>query len=110
IATLTRRFVAAAHARNPSVQVLDTRKTTPGLRTLEKAAVRAGGGANHRANLSDAVMVKDNHLAGMSITAAGDAARPMCPGRPPHVEGDTFEQLDEILAARADRAMLDNFS
>ena len=111
VASLTRRFVDIADAASGGVtRILDTRKTTPGLRALEKAAVRAGGGANHRANLSDAVMVKDNHLAGMSITAAVDAARRMWPGRPVHVECDTLEQLEEILAARADRAMLDNFT
>ena len=65
-----REFVAAAHERNRAVQILDTRKTTPGLRVLEKAAVRAGGGTNHRAGLSDAVLVKDNHLAGTTITDA----------------------------------------
>ena len=73
IATLTAQFVAAAHESNPSVAVLDTRKTTPGLRLLEKAAVRAGGGTNHRLGLSDALLVKDNHLAGLSITEAVSA-------------------------------------
>ena len=67
---MTARYVAAAHARNPAVQVLDTRKTTPGLRALEKAAVKAGGGVNHRSSLSEAVLVKDNHLAGITITEA----------------------------------------
>ena len=69
IATLTRRFVDAAAAANPATRV-DTRKTTPGLRALEKAAVRAGGGVNHRGSLSDFVLVKDNHLAGITITEA----------------------------------------
>ena len=111
VASLTRRFVAlAAEASGGSTRILDTRKTTPGLRALEKAAVRAGGGHNHRANLSDAIMVKDNHLAGLSIATAVDAGRQMWPGRPVHVECDTLAQLDEILAARADRAMLDNFT
>jgi nicotinate-nucleotide pyrophosphorylase (carboxylating) len=111
VATLTRRFVDLADAASEGrTRILDTRKTTPGLRALEKAAVRAGGGANHRANLSDAVMVKDNHLAGMSIAAAVEAARRMWPGRPVHVECDNLEQLDEILATAADRAMVDNFS
>ena len=82
IATLTAQFVAAAQARNPRVAVLDTRKTTPGLRALEKAAVRAGGGTNHRLNLSDAVLVKDNHLAGITITDAVARARDLWPG--PH--------------------------
>jgi nicotinate-nucleotide pyrophosphorylase (carboxylating) len=111
VASLTRRFVDLADAASGgSTRILDTRKTTPGLRALEKAAVRAGGGANHRANLSDAVMVKDNHLAGMSITVAVEAARRMWPGRAVHVECDTLAQLEEILATRADRAMLDNFT
>ena len=81
IATLTAQFVAAAHESNPSVEVLDTRKTTPGLRLLEKAAVRAGGGTNHRLGLSDAVLVKDNHLAGITITDAVARARALWPGR-----------------------------
>ena len=111
VATLTRRFVELAEsASGGRTRILDTRKTTPGLRALEKAAVRAGGGANHRANLSDAVMVKDNHLAGLSIAVAVDAAKRTWPGRPVHVECDTLEQLDEILATQADRAMVDNFS
>jgi len=111
VATLTRRFVdLATSASGGRTRILDTRKTTPGLRALEKAAVRAGGGSNHRANLSDAVMVKDNHLAGMSIAEAVSAARRAWPGRPVHVECDTFAQLDEILATSADRAMVDNFT
>jgi nicotinate-nucleotide pyrophosphorylase (carboxylating) len=111
VASLTRRFVdLAQEASNGVTRILDTRKTTPGLRALEKAAVRAGGGANHRANLSDAVMVKDNHLGGLSIASAVEHARRMWPGRAVHVECDTLDQLDEVLATRADRAMLDNFS
>ena len=70
VASLTRRFVDAAAAANPACRVWDTRKTTPGLRALEKAAVRAGGGVNHRGSLSDFVLVKDNHLAGLTITEA----------------------------------------
>jgi nicotinate-nucleotide pyrophosphorylase (carboxylating) len=111
VATLTHRFVELADAASGgATRVLDTRKTTPGLRALEKAAVRAGGGANHRANLSDAVMVKDNHLGGTTIAAAVEQARRTWPGRPVHVECDTLEQFDEVLATRADRALLDNFS
>jgi nicotinate-nucleotide pyrophosphorylase (carboxylating) len=110
IATLTQRFVAAAHARNPSVQVLDTRKTTPGLRTLEKAAVRAGGGTNHRANLSDAVLVKDNHLAGASISDAVRRARDLWPGLGVQVECDSLDQVAEAAAAGADALLLDNMS
>jgi nicotinate-nucleotide pyrophosphorylase (carboxylating) len=111
VATLTRRFVElAAEASAGRTRILDTRKTTPGLRALEKAAVRAGGGSNHRANLSDGVMVKDNHLFGMSIADAVAAARQAWPGRPVHVECDRFDQLDAVLASGADRVMLDNYS
>ena len=111
VASLTRRFVDAANAASGGkTRIIDTRKTTPGLRALEKAAVRAGGGFNHRANLSDAIMVKDNHLAGLSIADAVARARAMWPGRPVHVECDTFDQLDAILATCADRAMVDNFT
>ena len=80
VATLTAQYVEAAHERNPAIRVLDTRKTTPGLRALEKAAVRAGGGGNHRASLSEAVLVKDNHLAGISITDAVARARALVAG------------------------------
>jgi nicotinate-nucleotide pyrophosphorylase (carboxylating) len=109
VATLTARFVAlATEASQGRTRILDTRKTTPGLRALEKAAVRAGGGHNHRANLSDGVMVKDNHLAGISIVEAVHLARSRWPGRPVHVECDTLEQLAVIIESGADRAMLDN--
>jgi len=108
IATLTSRFVAAAHARNPSVQVLDTRKTTPGLRALEKEAVQAGGGVNHRASLSEAVLVKDNHLAGVSITDAVARARALWPGRLVQIECDTIKQVVEAAHAGADAVLLDN--
>lgn len=111
VATLTRRFVdLAAGSGDGRVRILDTRKTTPGLRALEKAAVRAGGGHNHRANLSDAVMVKDNHLAGLTVAEAVAAARRSWPGRPVHVECDGLAQLDAVLAAGADRVMVDNFT
>ena len=108
IATLTAQFVAAAHERNPSVDVLDTRKTTPGLRVLQKAAVRAGGGTNHRAGLSDAVLLKDNHLAGTSITAAVEQARTRWPGRMVEVECDALDQVAEAARAGADAVLLDN--
>jgi nicotinate-nucleotide pyrophosphorylase (carboxylating) len=108
IATLTARFVEVAHARNPSVLILDTRKTTPGLRTLEKAAVRAGGGTSHRATLSEAVLVKDNHLAGITITEAVGRARQMWPGRMVEIECDTLEQVSEAARAGADAVLLDN--
>jgi nicotinate-nucleotide pyrophosphorylase (carboxylating) len=106
IATLTRRFVeAAAPAR-----VWDTRKTTPGLRSLEKAAVRAGGGWNHRGNLSDWVMFKDNHLARIGIAEAVRRARAAWPARTIHVECDTLEKVVEALDAGADAILLDNMS
>jgi nicotinate-nucleotide pyrophosphorylase (carboxylating) len=108
IATLTARYVAAAHARNPAVQVLDTRKTTPGLRALEKEAVQAGGGVNHRASLSEAVLVKDNHLAGVTITEAVARARVLWPGRLVQIECDTREQVVEAAHAGADAVLLDN--
>ena len=110
IATLTARYVAAAHARNPAVQVLDTRKTTPGLRALEKAAVAAGGGVNHRSSLSEAVLVKDNHLAGITITGAVDRARALWPGRVVQIECDTLGQVAEGAKAGADARLLDNMS
>jgi nicotinate-nucleotide pyrophosphorylase (carboxylating) len=108
IASLTAQFVARAHARNPAVQVLDTRKTTPGLRALEKAAVQAGGGVNHRSSLSEAVLVKDNHLGGVSITDAVARARTMWPGRLVQIECDSLEQVAEAARAGADAVLLDN--
>jgi nicotinate-nucleotide pyrophosphorylase (carboxylating) len=111
IASLTAQFVSVAtQASGGHTRILDTRKTTPGLRALEKAAVRAGGGHNHRASLSDAVMVKDTHLAGLSIGEAVARARQLWPGRPVHVECDDLDQLALIVEAGADRAMLDNFT
>jgi nicotinate-nucleotide pyrophosphorylase (carboxylating) len=108
IATLTKRYVEAAHKANPGVQVLDTRKTTPGLRALEKAAVRAGGGVNHRASLSEAVLVKDNHLAGATITDAVSRARSLWPGRFVQIECDSLDQVAEAARAGADAVLLDN--
>jgi nicotinate-nucleotide pyrophosphorylase (carboxylating) len=107
VATATRRFVDAAGDR---VRILDTRKTLPGLRALEKAAVRAGGGVNHRGSLSDFVLVKDNHLAGLSITAAVQRALAQWPGRTVEVECDRIEQVDEAIAAGATMVLLDNMA
>lgn len=107
VATLTRRFVDAAAG---GAVVWDTRKTTPGLRSLEKAAVRAGGGASHRGNLSDWVMIKDNHLTALRISEAVERARTAWPGRTIHVECDTAEQVREAAAARADAILLDNMT
>lgn len=108
VATLTRRYVAAVRSANPATRVLDTRKTTPGLRALEKAAVRAGGGHNHRGSLSDAVLVKDNHLGGTSITEAVGRAKALWPGRMVEVECDRADQVSEAVTAGATVVMLDN--
>ncbi len=110
IATLTRRFVDQATQANPKTRILDTRKTTPGLRALEKAAVRAGGGWNHRASLSDAVLIKDNHLAGMSIEDTVAAAIERWPGRAVEVECETLVQVTRALDAGATIVMCDNMS
>ncbi len=110
IATLTRSLVDAVRTANPATRVLDTRKTTPGLRALEKAAVRAGGGLNHRGSLSEAVLIKDNHLGGVSIGDAVARARALWPGRMVEVECDRGDQVEEALAAGATIVMLDNMS
>jgi nicotinate-nucleotide pyrophosphorylase (carboxylating) len=107
IATLTRTYVAAAGDR---CRIRDTRKTTPGLRALEKAAVRAGGGANHRGNLSDAVLIKDNHLRHCSIGDALDRARTRWPGVVVEVECDTLDQVAEAKAAGAALVLVDNLT
>ena len=109
VATLTRRFVSAA-AEGGDARVWDTRKTTPGLRSLEKAAVRSGGGASHRGNLSDWVMLKDNHLATVGITETVKRARATWPARTIHVEVEDMEGLVEALGAGADAILLDNFT
>ncbi len=107
VATATRRFVDAAAGR---AQIWDTRKTLPGLRALEKAAVRAGGGVNHRGSLSDMVLVKDNHLGSLGVTGAVKRARESWPGRQVEVECDRAEQVAEAVTAGADMVMLDNMS
>ena len=106
IATVTRAFVEAA----APLRVWDTRKTTPGLRALEKAAVRAGGARNHRGNLSDWVMFKDNHLTVLGIDEAVRRARDAWPGRTVHVECDRLDQVVQALAAGADALLLDNMT
>lgn len=108
IATLTNQFVTAAHDR---ITVLDTRKTTPGWRAIEKYAVRCGGGTNHRMRLDDGVLIKDNHkrLAG-GISAAVRAAMAHDESLPVEVEVETLAELDEALAAGAPRILLDNFT
>ncbi|MET0468349.1 MAG: carboxylating nicotinate-nucleotide diphosphorylase [Aeromicrobium sp.] len=109
IATLTADYVEAA---GPGVRVVDTRKTTPGLRALERHAVRCGGGHNHRFSLSDAVMAKDNHLALVDdVTAAIRAAREQLPHTTHlEVEVDRLDQIEPVLAGGVDTIMLDNFS
>jgi nicotinate-nucleotide pyrophosphorylase (carboxylating) len=107
VASLTRRCVRAAHGK---ARIRDTRKTLPGLRALEKAAVRAGGGFNHRECLADAILIKDNHLRHVDVRRAVDRARARWPGRTVEVECDTPEQVADALAARADLILLDNMS
>lgn len=110
IATRTREFVDVLEGTK--ARVVDTRKTTPGLRLVEKYAVRIGGGHNHRYALYDAVMIKDNHIKGAgSITKAVEAARANIPHTMKiEVECETIEQVKEALAAGADIIMLDNMS
>jgi nicotinate-nucleotide pyrophosphorylase (carboxylating) len=107
IASLTRRYVDAAAG---GAIIRDTRKTTPGLRALEKAAVRSGGGVNHRGNLSDGILIKDNHLGGMTIAQAVGEARRMWTGRPVQVECDDLDQVEQALATFAELVLLDNMS
>lgn len=109
VATLTRAYVEAAASGGPA-RIWDTRKTTPGLRALEKAAVRAGGGANHRGNLSEWILLKDNHLAGLDVAEAVDRARRLWPGRPVEVEADRLDQVRQAIDAGADLVLLDNMS
>ena len=107
IATLARRFVDAVDGTGATI--LDTRKTTPGLRALEKYAVRCGGGTNHRFRLDDGVLIKDNHL--RLAGSLGDAvARARTVGLAVEVECDTLAQVVEALAAGADRILLDNMT
>ena len=107
IATLTRAWVDAVDGTGARIR--DTRKTTPGLRALEKHAVRCGGGVNHRMSLSDAALVKDNHVvAAGGVAAAFEAVRTRFPGLPVEVECDTVEQVREVVAAGADLVLLDN--
>jgi nicotinate-nucleotide pyrophosphorylase (carboxylating) len=109
VATTTARWVGAVGGTRARVR--DTRKTTPGLRTLEKYAVRCGGGTNHRTSLSDQALVKDNHvLAAGGVVPAYEAVLAAYPGLPVQVEVTTLEQLEELLAVGADQILLDNMS
>ena len=108
VATATAKWAEALEGTETRVR--DTRKTTPGLRALEKYAVRCGGGVNHRMSLSDAALVKDNHVvAAGGVAQAFAAVRQMWPGLLVEVEVDSLEQLSEVLDAGADLVMLDNF-
>lgn len=111
IATMTRRYVEEAN--NPDVLILDTRKTTPTLRTFEKYSVVCGGGTNHRYGLFDRVLIKDNHLAhwtrtGGTLAGAVTESRKKYPDLLVEVEVDTIEQLKEVLVAKPDWVLLDN--
>ncbi|MEI8055927.1 MAG: carboxylating nicotinate-nucleotide diphosphorylase [Actinomycetes bacterium] len=109
VASATRAW--ADQLEGSGAKVRDTRKTTPGLRVLEKYAVRCGGGVNHRMFLSDAALVKDNHVvAAGGVAAAFAAVRAMWPGLDVEVEVDSLEQLNEVLEAGADLVLLDNFN
>ncbi len=114
IATLTAQFVDAI--KGTHAQIIDTRKTTPGLRRLEKYAVTCGGGTNHRFGLFDMVLIKDNHLAALrdakpnAVAAAVHAAREKFPQLKVEVEADTLEQVEQGAAAGADFVLLDNMT
>jgi nicotinate-nucleotide pyrophosphorylase (carboxylating) len=114
IATLTAQFVEAV--KGTGAQILDTRKTTPGWRRLEKYAVTCGGGVNHRLGLYDMVLIKDNHLAALrheapnAIAAAVQRARARYPNLKVEVEADTLEQAEQAVAAGADLILLDNMN
>ena len=108
IATTTAAWVEAVSGTNAKIR--DTRKTLPGLRALQKYAVRVGGGVNHRMGLGDAALIKDNHVAAAgSVVAALRAVREVAPDLPCEVEVDSLEQLDEVLAENVELVLLDNF-
>ena len=109
ISTLTNKWVS--EISGTKCQVRDTRKTTPGLRMLEKFAVRMGGGTNHRLSLSQAALIKDNHvLAAGSITAAFNATKKMFPDKSIEIEVDSIDQLNEAVKLKPDLILLDNMS
>ena len=108
IATATAHWVAAVDGTHAKIR--DTRKTLPGLRLLQKYAVRLGGGVNHRMGLGDAALIKDNHVAAAGgVLAALSAVRAAAPDMPCEVEVDSLEQLDEILGEHVELVLLDNF-
>jgi nicotinate-nucleotide pyrophosphorylase (carboxylating) len=109
ISTLTNQWVS--EISGTKCQVRDTRKTTPGLRMLEKFAVRMGGGLNHRLSLSQAALIKDNHImAAGSITAAFNATKKMFPDKSIEIEVDSIDQLNEAVKLKPDLILLDNMS
>jgi len=109
IATLTSKWVKAIAGTN--CEIRDTRKTTPGWRKLEKYAVHMGGGTNHRMSLSDAALIKDNHIAAAGgVKAAFHAVRSAFPTAPIEIEVDTLEQLAEVLPLKPDLVLLDNMT
>jgi nicotinate-nucleotide pyrophosphorylase (carboxylating) len=114
VATITRAYVEAV--AGTGAMILDTRKTLPGLRYLQKQAVAHGGGRNHRFGLFDAILIKDNHLATLEgavpdpVAAAVRLARERCPGWPVEIEADTLEQVRQALASGADTVLLDNMT
>ncbi|CAN5365853.1 carboxylating nicotinate-nucleotide diphosphorylase [soil metagenome] len=109
IATATAEWVAAVEGSKARIR--DTRKTLPGLRALQKYAVRVGGGVNHRMGLGDAALIKDNHVAAAgSVVAALRAVRAAAPDLPCEVEVDSLEQLDQVLAEDVQLILLDNFA
>jgi nicotinate-nucleotide pyrophosphorylase (carboxylating) len=116
VATLTQRYVAAARTGHPDVQVLDTRKTIPGWRELDKYAVRCGGGTNHRTGLFDAVLIKDNHLARVATDRLADELRRRVAAVPAaarfiQVEVDTLAQFEQVCRVDGvDYVLLDNFT
>ena len=108
IATTTAAWVDAVEGTNAKIR--DTRKTLPGLRALQKYAVRVGGGVNHRMGLGDAALIKDNHIAAASsVLAALREVRSAAPDLPCEVEVDSLEQLDDVLAEDVELVLLDNF-
>jgi nicotinate-nucleotide pyrophosphorylase (carboxylating) len=107
VASLTRRYVRAVRGK---ARLRDTRKTLPGLRAIQKAAVRAGGGFNHRDTLADAVLVKDNHLVVTGLRQAVERARARWPGRVLEVECETIEQVIDARDAGVDFVLLDNMT
>ena len=109
IATLTHRWVDEVAGTQCAIR--DTRKTTPGMRLLEKYAVRMGGGTNHRMSLSDAALIKDNHIAAAGgVVSAFSQVRAKFPNAPIEIEVDTLEQLKEVLPLNPDLVLLDNMS